>query len=176
MLGRLKLNKIRKELFMVMEIKLTTGETAIVEDRDYSYLMQWKWFRRVKNNQIYAIRHAFKDERLSGQPHLIKMHRVIMCAEKGMIVDHINHNGLDNTRNNLRVVTNQENLKNMKLKKNNTSGFTGVTWCKKENRWVSQIMINRKTICIGRFSNKEDAIKARKEANIKYGFHENHGK
>lgn len=91
-------------------------------------------------------------------------------------VDHINHDRADNRWINLREATGQENHKNEIFRKTNTSGFTGVSHCKRYNKWTTRIMVNGKYKNLGYFDDKQDAIKARKTANIKYGFHENHGK
>lgn len=106
-------------------------------------------------------------------------HRVIAiimgkCIE-GKEIDHINHIRDDNRWINLNVVTQHENSKNRSLSARNTSGFTGVHYNKVKKRWVASIRVNGKNKKLGRFIKKEDAIKSRKEANIKYGFHENHG-
>jgi len=90
-------------------------------------------------------------------------------------IDHINHIKTDNRWCNLREVTTAENNRNMPLSKRNKSGTIGVHFIKDRNRWRASIMINRKRIGLGNFTNKECAIKARKKASIKYGFHENHG-
>ena len=91
-------------------------------------------------------------------------------------VDHINHNRVDNRWVNLRSTTSTGNKRNLSMSRSNISGFTGVSWDDCNKKWRTKININGKTIHIGRFCNKEDAIKARKEANVKYGFHANHGK
>jgi len=91
-------------------------------------------------------------------------------------IDHINGDPTDNRWENLRDVTNKENQMNRKLGSNNTSGFVGVYWDNSHDRWRSQIWHNSKKVNIGSFKNKQDAIEARKQANIKYGYHENHGK
>ena len=88
-------------------------------------------------------------------------------------LDHINQIRNDNRIVNLRLVNRLINSQNASLSKNNTSGFNGVNW--KRNRWIAQIQCNGKKIHIGSFKKKADAIMARKVANIKYGFHENHG-
>lgn len=94
--------------------------------------------------------------------------------EKG--IDHINHNPSDNRIKNLREADVLTNNKNATLSKKNTSGFTGVYFDKERKLYVASIRVYPKRIKIGRFKNIEDAIEARKQANIKYGFHENHGK
>ena len=91
-------------------------------------------------------------------------------------IDHINHNPDDNRIENLREVSNQENQRNRRLSRNNTSGRVGVHWHKMEEKWRASIKSNGKNIFLGRFKEKEDAIKAREEAEVKYKFHKNHGR
>ena len=117
---------------------------------------------KVKNYRWYF---DGKYVRKSGNERL---HRFIMDCPKGMVVDHINHNELDNRKFNLRVCTKQQNDMNKRKQPNNTSGITGVTWDKSNNKWMAQIQVNGKNIKLGRFKNKEDAIEARKQAEIKY--------
>ena len=110
-----------------------------------------------------------------------KAHRLAWLWVHGFLpkcLDHINHDGYDNRIVNLREVTHLENHKNTKLKKNNTSEFNGVCLArqKKGIKWRAYVNIKGKQINLGFFSDKEKAIDARKAANIKYGFHENHGK
>jgi hypothetical protein len=102
-----------------------------------------------------------------------KIHRLVGLAfipnpENKPCIDHIDNNKLNNNVDNLRWATFTENNQNMKLSKNNTSGFKGVSFCKRSNKWQSSITINNKRIYLGYFENKEDAIKARQEASSKY--------
>ena len=87
------------------------------------------------------------------------LHRVIMNAKEGEVVDHINGNKLDNRRKNLRICTNSENVRFQKRHKNNTSGFKGVSWSKGMKKWEARIMVDRKSIVGGYFSNRLDAAK-----------------
>lgn len=98
----------------------------------------------------------------------IYIHQLIMDFPNNMIIDHINHNVWDNRKENLRLVTSSQNLMNRKISKNNTSGYVGVYYRKDRDKWQSYIMINKKRISLGAFKDKEDAIKARKEAEEKY--------
>jgi hypothetical protein len=91
-----------------------------------------------------------------------------MNCPNGMVVDHINGNPSDNRKQNLRIVTQHQNAMNARLNINNTSGTTGVSWDKENNKWIAAIGVNNKNIKLGRFINIEDAIKARKEAEDKY--------
>jgi len=107
-----------------------------------------------------------------------KSHRLAFLYHHGYMpkcIDHINHDGHDNRIENLRDVSHQVNHKNERKSKNNTSGFTGVVWRKDTSKWQAQITIDSKCVNLGSFENKEDAILARKTANIVYDFHENHG-
>lgn len=101
----------------------------------------------------------------------IKMHRIIMNAKKGEIVDHINRNSLDNRRSNLRIATHIENCRNARLKSDNKSGIRGVHWAKHAKSWVAQIRINGKTKHLGCFLTIEEAAAARKEQEKLYNFH-----
>lgn len=123
-----------------------------------------------KTNRVY----------LSGKLHLI--HRVIWChvygewPEKNLVIDHINGDEKDNRIQNLRLVTQSENKKNSSRPKSNTSGVIGVYKRRDNDKWTAEIQENYKKIFLGSFDSFEDAVKARKEAELKYGFHENHGR
>ena len=99
-------------------------------------------------------------------------HRVILDLYKQedneCVVDHINHNKLDNRKKNLRICQQIDNAHNLRLSINNTSGVTGVQWMKDRNKWRAFITIENKKKYLGDFYNKEEAIKARKEAEEKY--------
>lgn len=90
-------------------------------------------------------------------------------------VDHINRIKSDNRFDNLRVVTQSENLKNSSISVLNTSGTTGVMWHKLNNKWIAKIHVDGKDKHLGYFSDLGDAIAARKMAETKFKFHENHG-
>lgn len=94
----------------------------------------------------------------------------------GYQVDHINGIRSDNRIENLRIVKNSENSKNQKRKSTNKSGMTGVSWDTQTQRWRAHITVNGKMISLGRYIHKLDALTARKNAEIKYNFHENHGR
>ena len=91
-------------------------------------------------------------------------------------IDHINGDREDNRISNLRDVTQRDNLRNQTMRKTNTSGFMGVHWNKALNKWRATIQIDRIKLHLGYFDDIEDAAKARAEAEVKYGFHSNHGK
>ena len=92
-----------------------------------------------------------------------------MNTPNGFDTDHINSNGLDNRKSNLRITTRTGNLLNMNdpIPKNNKSGFRGVSWHKKSNKWRAFISVNRKQISLGLFNLKKDAVNSRKTAERK---------
>jgi hypothetical protein len=103
-----------------------------------------------------------------NRTNCILLHRLIMNAKQGEYVDHINRNKLDCRKINLRVCTNQQNNFNKGLYSHNTSGVSGVSWDKSHNKWEANIKLNRKKKFLGYFVNFEDAVQARRTAEIKY--------
>lgn len=116
---------------------------------------------------------------LNGEAHRLQRHRVIYAMSVGSWpehhVDHKDGNSLNNCGWNLREATNQENMRNCKRSKANTSGHTGVYWFKPRSRWMAMITIDGRSKSLGYFRYKKDAIKARKKAEGRYGFSERHG-
>ena len=110
----------------------------------------------------------------------ILAHRAAWLIYYGCIIekeiDHINGIPSDNRISNLRNVSHQENHKNRKKPKHNTSGIIGVRYDKDRKKWRAEIVVNGKNINLGRFTDINEAIKVREEASIKYGFHKNHGR
>lgn len=146
------------------ETNIATGYTSkgqpfYFDIEDYDKIKEYKWCISLDG---YVVSPATKDHKE------IRMHRLIMDCPKGKVVDHINHCKSNNCKNNLRICTHSENMKNKKKSKNNTSGVTGVSWDKEKNRWRVQIVVNGKKIECGRYKTIEEAAKARKEAEIKY--------
>lgn len=106
-------------------------------------------------------------------------HRIIwiwMTGEVPNEVDHINGNRADNRWSNLRNVNKSTNMKNAKMPKTNTSGRVGVYWYEPYGKWLAKISFKKGPKNLGYFEKFEDAVSAREEAEIKYGFHENHGR
>lgn len=91
-------------------------------------------------------------------------------------IDHINHDRTDNRWANLRVATPVENSRNQSMMASNTSGVCGVSWHRGAGKWRAQIDVAGKQKHLGLFDSMEDAVVCRKDAEAKYGFHENHGK
>lgn len=140
-------------------------EYFICDLEDWNNLKQYYW---RKNTDGYAICNI--NNKQQGKECLF-FHRVVMDCPNDMQVDHIyqvSRGVCDNRKSNLRIVTSWQNNVNKSTSKRNTSGYVGVNWDKQNNKWFAQIMVNNKTKNLGRFDNIEDAIKARKEAELKY--------
>ena len=138
----------------INEIYLNKYNIARVDKEDYQMLIKYIW--HISSNG-YACSQK------------IRMHRLIMNAKEGEVVDHINGNTLDNRKCNLRICSQLENCRHkVKLSTNNKSGKIGVHWKKSKNKWVARIHINKKEKFLGYFDDINSAIDARKEAEIKY--------
>ena len=135
------------------KIKLTQGKYAIVDDEDFAYLNQWKWYF---NNKGYAVKNNWENKKWKT----IYMHRLIMNTLKKMETDHINGNKLDNRRCNLRICTKSQNQINSNVNIKNSSGYKGVCWHKDRNKWQVQIEFNGKKYYLGYFVDKIGAAKA----------------
>lgn len=132
-------------------IKLTQGKFAIVDDDIFDYLNQWKWNAYESKGTYYARRTDCTNKIYTN----ISMHRLIIEAKKGTIVDHKDGNGLNNTKDNLRICTNRQNAINRRGW--GTSKYLGVSFEKESNKWRARINTGTKKINIGRFDIEENA-------------------
>jgi hypothetical protein len=141
------------------------GDEFLFDLEDYEKIKTSSWHIICKNqsdSRKYV--HTVNKEYPSG----ILLHRYILgITDSNLVVDHINHNVRDNRKENLRIVEQIDNLKNL-TPRNNKSGVTGVYWDKRRNNWYSQITYNKKTISLGTFTDFDEAVKARKKAEEKY--------
>lgn len=145
------------------EIKLTQGQITSVDDEDYDYLMQWKWYAISYHRSYRAMRNS---PIINGKKKNIYMHRVIMKTPDHLHVDHIDHNPLNNQKSNLRNCTKHQNNMNSGYH-GSTSGFKGVSYLK--NRWIfARIKVNQKQIYLGYFKTTTEAAMAYDEAARKY--------
>lgn len=142
---------------MSKEIKLTQGKVAIIDDEDLPKTNHLKWCATKNKHNFYAINSSTV---ISGKRKKIWMHRLVVNAPDGFEVDHLDGNGLNNQKTNLRICTRAENGRNRKKNTSSTSIYKGVYWRKNRNRWQAQIKLNGKDIYIGRFVNEIDAAKA----------------
>ena len=139
---------------------------VIVDDEDFERLNKYSWC--LFSSSRHFINYASRGIRKNGKTKGVSMHRFILNAPKGMEVDHINGNGLDNRKENIRICSHAENMRNQKMRKNNISGLRGVCWDKKKKEWGANIYLNYKQIRLGSFSDMKDAALAYNEAAKKY--------
>jgi hypothetical protein len=136
------------------EIELTNGGKTLVDDEDFDELNKHKWFSHKEGNTSYAWRHEKKGVRQYGK---VKMHRQILNPKITESVDHINGNGLDNRRSNIRICTVQENQMNRQKHHNYSSGFKGVSFHRKNKKWRATINRDGKQISAGCYATEEEA-------------------
>lgn len=138
-------------------IELTQGKWALVDNCDLGMLAQYSWYcMNNKGRGFYAVSttgHGVNRRR-------VFMHRLLVSAPPGMFVDHVNGDGLDNRRDNLRLATHKQNCRNQKVLTGKLSRFKGVTWLKGEGVWYAQIMCNKKNHNLGRFADEVEAARA----------------
>ena len=142
------------------KIALSRKLYAIVDENLYDYLSQWRWAASGSDGKFYPN---------SGSQKLkFKMHHVVLGISPQEECDHINGNSLDNRVSNLRKCTRTQNMANIKVGKNNNSGYKGVSWDSHKRKWLAQITIEHKHIHIGRFTTPEAAAIARDKVAQKY--------
>jgi hypothetical protein len=126
------------------------GKELLLDNQDYEdYKNLYLWVHKLGyiEVQLRLKANVWKNYRLS---------RLIMDCPKGMVVDHINHNQLDNRRSNLRICTQSENNKNRRVHLNSKTGYKGI-FSQTKGRYFAQIKCNRKTYYLGTYSNIETA-------------------
>lgn len=141
---------------MTCLIPLTQGKFATVDDCDYDRVMRWKWFAVYVNGKWYAARKVTVD----GRQCTVFMHRFLLGAEGKTLGDHKDGNGLNNTRENLRPATRAQNMANSGRLARNTSGYRGVTWCKRLGKWRAAIGVNYGKLSLGTHASITDAARA----------------
>lgn len=148
-------------------IPMAGPKYAIVDPADYERLRKYEWFARKGKNSFYARRYEARGK--GKKETLVYMHQEIIKVPKGMMVDHINHDSMDNRRANLRAATTSQNSYNRKkLSRQCSSKYKGVWWHKSSLKWQARIIFEKKRIHLGTFKNEIDAAKAYDEAARKY--------
>jgi len=146
------------------EIKLTRGYVAMVDDEDYDELAKFRWTSSVLSNNIYAFRTSNRNIN-SSMPIHIQMHRQIMGLTNPKVeVDHIDGNGLNNQKNNLRPCTRSENAYNCSSFINSSSKYVGVSYArhgKRIRRWLANIKKDGVPVRIGCYLTEDEAALAR---------------
>jgi len=152
----------------VKYIKLTQNKYAIVDDIDYKRVSLFKWHVQKDKNTFYARTNTSKK---LGSQRTVRMHHFIVGFPlHNLKVDHINGNGLDNRKENLRIISNRENCQNTVKSRFGlkTSIYPGVNWMKAKKKWRAEIQINGKQIHLGLFESEEEAAYKYEEAAGEY--------
>jgi len=136
---------------------------AKVDPADYKRLKRYEWITTKKRNNFYVLRHTAGGKRKRGS--LIYLHQEIIEVPRGMVVDHINHDGMDNRRANLRAATFSQNMCHRKKRSGSKqSKYKGIYWRKEKRKWQAMITFERKKIHLGYFHSEIDAAKAYDQA------------
>ena len=138
--------------FPFRKIPLTKNQFALVDPADYKKLKKYRWSAIEKPNTFYAVRYHRKKE--------ISMHRHLTNAPPHLVVDHIDHNGLNNCRSNLRLCSFAQNMRNVTSNSGSTSAYKGVHWNKRMKRWAAAIQFEKKQYHLGYFTDQIAAAKA----------------
>lgn len=148
-----------------MEIQLSKGAVAIVDDDDYDWLQQWKWYLHPGG---YAQRITYD----KGSKSSVLMHRAILERRginlSGLFVDHANRDKSDNRKSNLRTCTPGQSVQNRARPKHNKSGFKGVDWVKKDRRFRAKIGVNGVTTTLGYYKSAIEAARSYNAAAVQY--------
>ena len=134
-------------------VTLTKGHTAVIDAADIPLVEGRNWFAFETPRTVYA---ACTDI-LDGKRRTRLMHRTIMDAPDGLDVDHIDSDGLNNSRSNLRLATRSENMQNQRPHSDNASGLKGASWDKQNGKWVAKIMLRGRRRHLGYYATPEAA-------------------
>jgi hypothetical protein len=148
-------------------VPLTRGYMALVDDADYESVSAHKWCARVDRRRDGTIRsvYAGRTAHVAGKKIFQSLHRYILgLGNSIMAVDHVNHNGLDNRRENLRLATYSQNAANNRKRRNTSSRYKGVRWHRATEKWEARIGVAGKLKYLGLFTSEEAAALAYAEA------------
>ena len=149
---------------MSIQIPLKQGQFAIIDNEDFNLVKDYKWHLK-KERYTYYVRANIRLS--SGKYKMIRLHRLILNLSNSEICDHINGNGLDNRKINIRIATHAQNNANRKKAQKKSSKYKGVCWNKERNLWQANIYLDQKTINLGCFANEEEAAKVYNSSAVK---------
>lgn len=141
------------------QIELTQGKFAIVDDEDFDKINQYRWRAVFNRNTWYAATGQTRDQTYWG------MHEMILGFNESQI-DHIDGNGLNNQKINLRFATHSQNTQKGKARKDNPQGLRGIYWASNCNKWRASIQVNHQRLNLGLYKEINDAIKAYNAASL----------
>lgn len=147
------------------EIQLTQGQVAIVDDEDVEKVSRMRWHAQRSRGKWYA---GSNCRQADGSYRYCSMHRIVLDAEKGQEIDHIDGNALNNTRANLRFVTHQQNVFNRGTSRRDKAGYKGISMDKRTGEWKARIAPNGTQIYLGRYPTQEEAAIAYDSAAREY--------
>ena len=145
------------------DVKGNLRGSIIIDKEDYDIMKVHQWHI---DNSRRNLQYAQTTIKSSIPPKTLRMHRLLMPDSPQ--IDHINHNGLDNRKENLRACNNRENNCNKNFQRNPKSGYTGIRYNEKVGSYYVRIMVHKKQISLGHYKTLEEALEARRQGEIKY--------
>lgn len=152
------------------EIVLSQGTVSVVDASDYEWLNQWKWSLAIRKSERQTRYYAFRNVRTNVGSTVLYMHRALLNAPRGVLIDHRDGNGLNNQHYNLRLCNKTQNAANSKKQPGRTSRHKGVCWNKVVGKWAAYIKCGDKHLCLGFFDSEDfSAITYANEASKMFG-------
>ena len=167
--GNIAAPKVPRVEGEVAYIPLSQGYEAIVDSADLPLVGGYEWTAHVTKRGNGSVRSVYAYRACSeGSPlKTVRLHRVLMNAPEGVEVDHVNGDGLDCRRKNMRLTTITQNQQNKRIGLSNTSGIKGVSWHRATGKWCAQIMADGKKHSLGYFDDKNEAASAYAAASVR---------